>query len=34
MLLVIADTSPIRYLVLVGHIDLLHRLFFFSHNSA
>jgi predicted nucleic acid-binding protein len=27
MLLVIADTSPIRYLVLVGHIDLLHHLF-------
>lgn len=24
MLLVIADTSPIRYLVQVGHIDLLH----------
>ncbi len=27
MLLVIADTSPIRYLVLVGHIELLHHLF-------
>jgi len=27
MLVVIADTSPIRYLVQVGHIDLLYRLF-------
>jgi predicted nucleic acid-binding protein len=27
MLLVIADTSPIRYLVQIGHIDLLHSLF-------
>lgn len=27
MLLVIADTSPIRYLVRIGEIDLLHRLF-------
>ncbi len=27
MLLVIADTSPIRYLVQIGHIDLLHNLF-------
>ena len=27
MLLVIADTSPIRYLIQIGHIDLLHRLF-------
>jgi predicted nucleic acid-binding protein len=27
MVLVIADTSPIRYLVQIGHIDLLHRLF-------
>lgn len=27
MLLVVADTSPIRYLVQVGHVDLLHRLF-------
>lgn len=27
MLLVIADTSPIRYLVKIGHIDLLHSLF-------
>ena len=27
MLVVIADTSPIRYLVQIGHIDLLHRLF-------
>jgi predicted nucleic acid-binding protein len=26
-LLVIADTSPIRYLVQIGHIDLLHGLF-------
>lgn len=27
MLLVVADTSPIRYLVQIGHIDLLHDLF-------
>lgn len=27
VLVVIADTSPIRYLVQIGHIDLLHRLF-------
>jgi predicted nucleic acid-binding protein len=27
MLLVIADTSPIRYLAQIGHIDFLHRLF-------
>ena len=27
MLLVIADTSPIRYLVQIGHIDLLHSIF-------
>jgi len=27
MLLVVADTSPIRYLVQIGHIDLLPRLF-------
>ena len=27
MLLVIADTSPVRYLVQLGHIDLLHLLF-------
>jgi predicted nucleic acid-binding protein len=27
MVLVIADTSPIRYLVQIGQIDLLHRLF-------
>ncbi|MBI4904362.1 MAG: DUF3368 domain-containing protein [Acidobacteria bacterium] len=27
MLLVIADTSPIRYLAHIGEIDLLHRLF-------
>jgi predicted nucleic acid-binding protein len=27
MMLVIADTSPIRYLIPVGHIDVLHRLF-------
>lgn len=26
-MLVIADTSPIRYLIQIGHIDLLHRLF-------
>ena len=45
MLLVIADTSPIRYLLQIGHIDLLHSLFQtvsiptevaceFSHPSA
>lgn len=27
MLLVVADTSPIRYLVEIGHIDILPRLF-------
>jgi predicted nucleic acid-binding protein len=27
LLLVIADTSPIRYLVQIGHIELLHSLF-------
>lgn len=27
MLLVIADTSPIRYLIQIGHINLLHSLF-------
>jgi predicted nucleic acid-binding protein len=27
MLVVIADTSPIRYLIQVGHIDVLHHLF-------
>lgn len=27
MMLVIADTSPIRYLIRVGHINVLHRLF-------
>ncbi len=26
-MVVIADTSPIRYLVQIGHVDLLHRLF-------
>jgi predicted nucleic acid-binding protein len=27
MLVVVADTSPIRYLLQIGQIDLLHRLF-------
>ncbi len=27
MQLVIADTSPINYLILIGHVDLLPRLF-------
>jgi predicted nucleic acid-binding protein len=27
MLLVVADTSPIRYLVLIGHVEILERLF-------
>ena len=27
MRLVIADTSPINYLLLIGHIDILHKLF-------
>ncbi len=27
MLLVVADTSPIRYLIQIGEVELLHRLF-------
>lgn len=26
-MIVVADTSPIHYLVLVGHIDVLHKLY-------
>jgi predicted nucleic acid-binding protein len=26
-MLVVADTTPLRYLVVLGHADLLHRLF-------